>query len=89
MELFRRDDAAVAEQRPAPGRERRRRINPLTKQRVFIRNLQAGAKLQSFLVAAVTSILVIRLFLEITGYPQPIAQPTCELREACEPSALQ
>ncbi|HYE64039.1 MAG TPA: hypothetical protein VD966_00570 [Pyrinomonadaceae bacterium] len=70
MELFRRDEAAVAEQRPAPGRERRRRINPLTKQRVFIRNLQAGAKLQSFLVAAVTSILVIRLFLEITGYPQ-------------------
>lgn len=37
---------------------------------VFIRNFEAGIYLESFLVAAVASLLAIRLFLQITGYPQ-------------------
>ncbi len=35
-----------------------------------VRNLDAGALLESFLVAAVVAILVIRAFLHVTGYPK-------------------
>lgn len=38
--------------------------------RFLIRNFRAGVNLQHFLVAAVASVLVIRLFLQLTGYPQ-------------------
>jgi hypothetical protein len=34
------------------------------------RNVDAGSNFESFLVAAVASILLIRLYLELTGYPQ-------------------
>ena len=37
---------------------------------VFIRNFEAGTYLESFLVAAIASLLAIRLFLQLTGYPQ-------------------
>jgi hypothetical protein len=40
------------------------------KQRLFIRNLQAAQRLQSFLVSAITAVLAIRLYLDLTGYPQ-------------------
>ncbi len=36
----------------------------------FIRNIEAGIYLEFFLLSAVTSILIIRLFLAFTGYPQ-------------------
>lgn len=39
-------------------------------QRIFIRNFEAGRFLESFIVAAVASVLMIRLFLDLTGYPQ-------------------
>lgn len=39
-------------------------------QHFVIRNFRAGANLQSFLVAAVASVLTIRLFLQLTGFPQ-------------------
>lgn len=45
-------------------------LSILKNQRVFVRNFEAGSYLQSFLVAAVASVLVIRLFLQLTGYPQ-------------------
>jgi len=35
-----------------------------------VRNVQAGQWLEDFLVAAVAAILVIRVYLELTGYPQ-------------------
>ncbi|MGB7926229.1 MAG: hypothetical protein WCF57_23515 [Pyrinomonadaceae bacterium] len=38
--------------------------------RIFIRNFEAGRLLESFIVAAVASVLAIRLFLDLTGYPQ-------------------
>jgi hypothetical protein len=38
--------------------------------RVFIRFSEAGHLLENFLIAAVSSILVIRFFLQVTGYPQ-------------------
>jgi hypothetical protein len=37
---------------------------------VFIRNFEAGNYLETFFMSAVAAVLVIRLFLEITGYPQ-------------------
>jgi len=40
------------------------------KRRYFIRNIEAGTYLEIFLVAAVASILAIRAYLAITGYPQ-------------------
>lgn len=40
------------------------------KHHFFIRNLEAHENLESFLVAAVASILLIRLFLKLTNYPQ-------------------
>ncbi|HVF86739.1 MAG TPA: hypothetical protein VM866_04080, partial [Pyrinomonadaceae bacterium] len=42
----------------------------MKKERLLVRNFQAGTYLESFLVAAVASVLVIRLFLQLTGYPQ-------------------
>ncbi|HET9253050.1 MAG TPA: hypothetical protein VFP58_13135 [Candidatus Eisenbacteria bacterium] len=36
----------------------------------FVRDLRAGARLQTFLVSATAAVLTLRLFLEITGYPQ-------------------
>ncbi|HEY7060273.1 MAG TPA: hypothetical protein VII06_02255 [Chloroflexota bacterium] len=36
----------------------------------LVRNVDAGAFLESFLVAAVSAVLVIRVYLELTGYPQ-------------------
>lgn len=39
-------------------------------QRIFIRSSEAGRLLESFIVAAVASVLAIRLFLSLTGYPQ-------------------
>lgn len=39
-------------------------------QRIFIRSAGAGRFLESFIVAAVASVLAIRLFLDLTGYPQ-------------------
>lgn len=35
----------------------------------FLRNIEGGDLVESFLVAAVSTILTIRLFLELTGYP--------------------
>ncbi|HWP91023.1 MAG TPA: hypothetical protein VNN20_02335 [Thermodesulfobacteriota bacterium] len=40
------------------------------KKSAFIRNFEAGNYLENFLVSAVSAILVIRLFLKLTGYPQ-------------------
>lgn len=40
------------------------------KNRVLIRNLYAQTLLENFLISAVTTILLIRFYLEITGYPQ-------------------
>jgi hypothetical protein len=37
---------------------------------IFIRNLEASEYFEVFLVSAVSSILLIRLFLRLTGYPQ-------------------
>ncbi|HUU36680.1 MAG TPA: hypothetical protein VMW46_00570 [Candidatus Desulfaltia sp.] len=42
----------------------------MRKERLFVRNFEAGAHLETFLVAAVASILIIRLFLKVTGYPK-------------------
>ncbi len=42
----------------------------MRRKQFFVRNFDAGVYLESFLVAAVASVLVIRLFLELTGYPQ-------------------
>jgi len=42
----------------------------LKKEHLFIRNIDAGEYLESFLVAAVASILVIRLYLKLANYPQ-------------------
>ncbi len=36
----------------------------------LVRNVDAGSFLESFLVAAVSAVLVIRVYLELTGYPQ-------------------
>ena len=36
----------------------------------LVRDLRAGARLQTFLVSATAAVLTLRLFLEITGYPQ-------------------
>jgi uncharacterized membrane protein SirB2 len=36
----------------------------------FVRDLRAGARLQTFLVSATVAVLTLRLFLEITGYPE-------------------
>jgi hypothetical protein len=57
-------------EQPATEYSQRRQINPLTRQRFFIRSLEAGGRLQSLLVAAVSSVLAIRLYLRVTGYPQ-------------------
>lgn len=40
------------------------------KSKLYIRNIQALNYLELFLVAAVAAVLAIRLFLQITGYPQ-------------------
>ena len=37
---------------------------------LFVRNLQAGQLRETFLVSAVASLLVVRFFLSITGYPR-------------------
>lgn len=42
----------------------------LKRKQFFVRNFSAGLYLESFLVAAVASVLIIRLFLRLTGYPQ-------------------
>ena len=42
----------------------------MKKRRYFIRNIEAGTYLEIFLVSAVASILAIRAYLAITGYPQ-------------------
>ena len=42
----------------------------MKKRRFFIRNIQAGNHLEIFLISAVAAILVIRGFLELTGYPK-------------------
>jgi len=42
----------------------------MSKSTFLIRNIDAGKYLEIFLVSAIASILVIRLFLELTGYPQ-------------------
>ena len=36
----------------------------------FVRDLRAGARVQTFLVSATAAVLTLRLFLEITGYPR-------------------
>jgi len=41
-----------------------------TWERIFARNIYAGSLLEIFMVTAVTAVLAIRFFLEITGYPQ-------------------
>lgn len=38
--------------------------------RFLVRNFEAGAAVETFLIAAIASILVIRLFLRLTNYPQ-------------------
>ncbi|HTY39993.1 MAG TPA: hypothetical protein VMC43_02800 [Candidatus Paceibacterota bacterium] len=35
----------------------------------FLRNIEGGDLIESFLVAAISTILVVRVFLELTGYP--------------------
>ena len=42
----------------------------MKKQRLFIRDFEAGSYLEIFFISAVAAVLLIRLFLEITGYPQ-------------------
>lgn len=42
----------------------------MKRQRFFIRNLGAGIYLENFLIAAIASVLVMRLFLKAMGYPQ-------------------
>ena len=42
----------------------------LKKRPILIRNFEAGGNLEIFLVAAISSILVIRLYLEIMNYPK-------------------
>jgi hypothetical protein len=42
----------------------------MKKENLFVRNLDADIYLESFLVAAVASVLIIRLFLRLTDYPQ-------------------
>jgi len=37
---------------------------------IFVPNIEAGALLENFLIAAVSSLLLIRAFLNLTGYPQ-------------------
>ena len=44
-----------------------RQLNPFN--RHFVRNLEAGTLLEIFLVTAVCSVLGIRFFLALTGYP--------------------
>lgn len=41
-----------------------------SRQRHFIRNMQAMVRMEAFMVSAVSTIVVIRLFLHLTGYPQ-------------------
>jgi hypothetical protein len=36
----------------------------------FVRDMRAGARLQTFLVSATAAVLTLRLFLKFTGYPQ-------------------
>jgi len=36
----------------------------------FIKNIEAGDYLENFLISAVASILIIRVFLALTNYPQ-------------------
>jgi len=38
--------------------------------RFLVRNFEAGAAVETFLIAAIASILIIRLFLRLTNYPQ-------------------
>jgi len=38
--------------------------------RLFIRDFEAGNYLETFFISAVAAVLIIRLFLELTGYPQ-------------------
>src|SRR4051812_6219463 len=42
----------------------------MAKTKIFIRNLEAGKLLELFLVIAIASLLIIRFFLHLTGYPQ-------------------
>ncbi len=42
----------------------------MEKRDTFIRNVHLGQLLENFLIAAVSSILIIRFFLAVTGYPQ-------------------
>lgn len=54
-----------------PERNTRSLVGDLTgRSSILIRRADAGAHLEVFFVAAVTSVLAIRLFLELTGYPQ-------------------
>jgi len=42
----------------------------MKREHVFIRNFDAGSRLETFLITAVATILIIRAFLELTGYPK-------------------
>ena len=42
----------------------------MKERQLLVRNFEAGSYLESFLLAAVASVLIIRLFLRLTGYPQ-------------------
>ncbi|MFZ2055491.1 MAG: hypothetical protein WAU81_14980 [Candidatus Aminicenantales bacterium] len=42
----------------------------MKKERLFIRNFDAGSHLETFLITAVAAILIIRAFLKLTGYPR-------------------
>ncbi|MGB7294298.1 MAG: hypothetical protein WBC70_01795 [Candidatus Aminicenantales bacterium] len=42
----------------------------MKKERLFIRNFEAGSYLETFFITAVAAILVIRAFLKLTGYPK-------------------
>jgi len=42
----------------------------MKRERLFIRNFDAGSHLETFLITAIATILIIRAFLELTGYPK-------------------
>ncbi len=50
--------------------KRGRPAEPARRQRRFVRNVRAAEYLQTALVAAVATILVVRFYLRLTGYPQ-------------------
>lgn len=42
----------------------------MKKERLFIRNFDAGSHLETLLITAVATVLIIRAFLELIGYPK-------------------